>query len=181
MTERKAIIAASGVDGHCIRMTKEALYSGAEGLNGDRAVRMGANHDPFCMPYGKVVEAWVEPREDRHVLVARLFVEDNVKQLIHEESGEQLTLLDFARFPKPFNRRFENESNDQTQVQVDFVNFDNKQSFIRFIDEVNRIGDDINCSPGIGRKSLIPEPFIQIVLSHPEATQSHQRSDYGPS
>ena len=131
---------------------------------------MGANHDPFCMPYGKIVEAWVEPREDRHVLVARFYVEDQVQQLMYRQSGKRFALLDFANYPKPFKKWIADESNDQTEVHVDFVNFENKQRYGRFLDEVSKIGDDIKCGTGLGRKSLIPEPFIEIVLSHPEAS-----------
>ena len=169
MAEIIRIIARTGKDAHNVVLTKEALESAAEGVNGDRAVRMGANHDPFCMPYGKIVEAWVEPREYCHVLVARMYVEDHVKQLIREKTGEQLALLDFGKYPKPFNKVFKNESHDQTEVHVDFVNFDSKQNYVGFMDEVKNIGDGLSCGGGFGRKSLIPEPFIQIVLSDPEA------------
>ena len=169
MAEIDAIISATGRDAHNVVMTKEALDSAAEGMNGDRAVRMGANHDPFCMPCGKIVEAWVEPREDRHVLVARFYIEDSVRHLVHRETGEQLALLDFTDYPKPFNKRVEKVSRDKTEVHVDFVNFDSKQDYDGFLYEVNQI-DDLSCGGGFGRKSLIPEPFIHIVLSYPEAT-----------
>lgn len=169
MTERAAIIATTGVDAHRVLITKEALESMAEGMNGDRAVRMGANHDPFCMPCGKIVKAWVEPREDRHVLVARTYIEDNASYLVHSEFREQLTLLAFADFPKPFNRSFESVSSDKTEVLVDFVNFDSKQNYGRFLIEANQIDDGLSCGRGLGRKSLIPEPFIHIVLSHIDA------------
>lgn len=169
MAEIKAIIAKTGRDAHNVVLTKEALESAAEGVNGDRAVRMGANHDPFCMPYGKMIEAWVEPKENHHVLVARMYMEDNVQQLILQETGEQLALLDFAKYPKPFNKRSKNESHDKTEVHVDFVNFDSKENYGKFIDEVNNIDDGLSSGRGFGRKSLIPEPFIHFFLSHQEA------------
>ena len=169
MAETRSILARTGKDAHNVVFTKEALESAAEGANGDRAARMVANHDPFCMPYGKIVEAWVEPKGNHHVLVARMYVEDHVTQLIREKTGEQLALLDFAKYPKPFNKSFENESHDQTEVHVDFVNFDSKQNYDSFLNEVKKIGDGLSCGRGFGRKSLIPEPFIQIVLSNSEA------------
>ena len=168
MAELRRIMARTAKDAHNVVFTKEALESAAEGMNGDRAVRMGANHDPFCMPYGKIVEARVEPKENGHVLVARMYIEDHFMQLTREKTGEQLVLLDFAKYPKPFNKRFENESHDQTEVHVDFVNFESKHNYDKFIDEVNSIDDELSYGRGLGRKSLIPEPFIQIVLSHPE-------------
>lgn len=169
MAEIETIFAKSGRDAHNVVMTKEALDSAAAGANGDRAVRMGANHDPFCMPYGKIVKAWVEPREDCHVLVARVYMEDNVRHLVHMESREQFVLLDFADCPKPFNKGLENVSRDKTEVHVDFVNFDSKQDYDRFRTEANQIDDSFSCGRGFGRKSLIPEPFIHIVLSDPVA------------
>ena len=156
MAETRSILARTGKDAHNVVFTKDALESAAEGANGDRAARMVANHDPFCMPYGKIVEAWVEPKGSHHVLVARMYVEDNVTQLIREKTGEQLALLDFAKYPKPFNKSFENESHEQTEVHVDFVNFDSKQNYDSFLNEVKKIGDGLSCGRGFGRKSLIP-------------------------
>lgn len=169
MAEIETIFANSGRDAHNVVMTKEALDSAAAGANGDRAVRMGANHDPFCMPCGKIVEAWVEPRGDRHVLVARFYIEDSVRHLVHRATGEQLALLDFTDYPKPFSKRVEKVPRDKTEVHVDFVNFDSKQEYDRFLNEVDQIDDGLSCGRGFGRKSLIPEPFIQFVLSNPEA------------
>lgn len=169
MAEIEAIFAKTGRDAHNVVLTKEALESAAEGVNGDRAVRMTANHDPFCMPYGKMIEAWVEPKENHHVLVARIYTEDNVKHLVSQETGEQLALLDFAKYPKPFNKRSGNESHDKTEVNVDFANFASKENYDRFLNEVNNTDERLRSGRGVGRKSLIPEPFILIVLSNPEA------------
>ena len=90
MTEKVAIIATTGVDAHRVLFTKEALVSGVENINGDRAVWSGVNHDLFCMPLGKVTEAWVESHADRHFLLARIYYEDVMHPVVHLKTGTQL-------------------------------------------------------------------------------------------
>lgn len=170
MTEKVGVIATTGVDAHRVLITEETLISTVEGINGNRAVRSNVNHDLFCMPFGKVIEAWVEAHEDRHLLLARIFYEDEVKHAVHLETGTQLALLEFLEYPKPFVREFQSEPHDETRVNVDIANFDDWQKYSEFESDVGCIDDRIDCSSGLGRKSAIPEPIIQFVLSNLEAT-----------
>ena len=77
--------------------------------------------------------------------------------------------MEYLNHPKSFNKSVEQGSHDQTYVHVDLANFDNRQSYTGFTDEVSQIDDDMNCGLGYMRKSIVPEPFIQIVLSNLEA------------
>ena len=141
-----------------------------EGINGDRAVKSNVDHDLFCMPFGKVVNAWVEAHEDRHLLLARIFYEDEVKSAVHLKTGTQLALFEFSEHPKPFVREFQNGPQEETRVNVDIANFDDWQQYSEFENDVGSIDQRIACSFGLGRKSAVPEPIIQFVLSNPVAT-----------
>lgn len=122
------------------------------------------------MPLGKVTDAWVESHDDRHLLLARIYYEDAVQSAVHLKTGTQLTLFEFSEHPKPLVRAFQNGPQEQTRVYVDRANFDNWQKYNEFESDVNYIDDRIICSAGLGRKSAIPEPLLQFVLSNPEAT-----------
>lgn len=139
-------------------------------MSSDRAVWAGVNHDLFCMPIGKVTNAWVESQGDRHLLRARIYYEDAAPLEVHLKTGTQLALLEFSEHPKPLVRAFQNGPQEQTRVYVDRANFDDWQKVNEFESDVNYIDDRIICSAGLGRKSAIPEPLIQFVLSNPEAT-----------
>ena len=170
MTEKVRIIATTGVDAHRVLITKETLISSVEGINGDRAIKSIVDHDLFCMPFGKVMDGWVEAHEDRHFLLARVFYEDEVKLSVHPKTGTQLALFEFSEYSKPFVREFQNGPIEETRVNVDIANFDDWQKYSEFENDVGYIDERIACSSGLGRKSAIPEPFIQFVLSNPVAT-----------
>ena len=149
-----------------VRMTKESLDSATEQVNGDRAMPFTVQHDPFCLPIGKTTEAWVEPYENEHALMARTYFEDAFQNMTHKISEAQLVCLDFKDAPKPFIRRYENIGKNQFIVCVDWANFDSRQEVTEFTDDVGKIDDEIICG-NLGRYSLGPEPIIEFVLSNP--------------
>ena len=170
MVEYTARIAKSGLVKHgntTVRMPREVIESVPDQVNGERSLPILVEHDPYCMPIGKIKEAWVEPFEDEYVAMARFYVEDDARNMIHMRSGTELVYLEFASAPKPFVQQLKEADQSLVTVGVDLANFDNMQNHAAFIDAVNHIDDEINCE-FVGRHSLEPEPLIRIVLSHPE-------------
>ena len=150
-----------------VRIGREAIDSIPHQLNGERSLPFTIDHDPLCMPIGKTKEAWVEPLGDEYAAMARIHVEDGARSATHLKSGADLVYLDFADDPRPFIQRLETASESLVTVGVDLANFDNPQSHATFIDAIKKIDGEIVCK-NIGRHSAVPEPLIQLVLSHPE-------------
>lgn len=171
MTEHIARIAKTGVineGGVRVKITKEAIDSLAAAMNGDRvAPIIGPEHDPFCLPLGKIIEAWVEPLGNEFAVGARLYFEDDIKQLTHSASGTQIVLLNFNKAPKPFKRKIWNEEQSGILVNVDWANFDTKVQYDQFSGDIKQIDEEITCSNS-SRHSLVPEPIIQFVIANPE-------------
>ena len=150
-----------------VRLTREVIESVSDQVNGERSLPFSVEHDPYCMPIGKIKEAWVEPFEDEYVVMARIHVEDDAQSAIHMRSGTELVYLDFASAPKPFVQQFKKADQSLITVGVDLANFDNTQNHAAFTDAVNCIDEEITCE-FVGRHSLESEPLIRFVLSYPE-------------
>lgn len=148
-------------------ITKENLEEYVAFLNGDRAVPIIVEHDPFCMPISKFKEAWIEPSGDGHSVMARIHEEDSTQQLTHTLTGTQMVLLRFQDVPKPFMPTTEKIEADGVKVSIDLANFDSAKGYEDFSKDVNQIDEEIALE-GIGRHSLIPEPLLQIIISNPE-------------
>lgn len=154
-----------------IELTIESLESASELANGARSIPFTAGHDPFCMPIGKITETWGEPYEDEHALIARIYVEDDIRYLTHTAHGTQLVCLDFEDAPKPFKRAYVDIDENQIIVGADLTNFDSRQEFIEFTNDVDKIDDEITCK-SLGRLSIVPEPLIQFIVSNPELSSA---------
>lgn len=93
MVELTARIATTGLvkqGASTVRLTREAIESLADQVNGERSLPFSVEHDPYCMPIGKINEAWVEPFEDEYAAMARIYVEDDLLRAIHKRSGTKL-------------------------------------------------------------------------------------------
>ena len=171
MTEYNVRLAKTGVvneGGVRVMITKEAIESLVVATNGDRVVPIiGPEHDPFCLPLGKIIEAWVEPLDNEYAVGARLYFEDDVQQLTHTASETRLVLLNFKRAPKPFKRKIQNTEQSGITVGVDWANFDSKQQYDQFSNDIEQIDEEVTCS-NFSRHSLVPEPIIQFVITNPE-------------
>ena len=150
-----------------VRLTREVIESFSDQMNGERSFPLLLEHDPYCMPIGKIKEAWVEPFEDEYVVTARVHVEDDERSAIHMRSGTELVYLDFACASKPFVQQLKKADQSLVTVGVDLANFDNTQNHAAFIDAVNCIDEEVTCEL-VGRHSPEPEPLIRFVLSYPE-------------
>ena len=72
---RMATTAAVQVGDTYVQFTKESIEVTANQLNGKRALPFIVQHDPSCMPIGKVTDAWTEPFGPEHSLMARFYIE----------------------------------------------------------------------------------------------------------
>ncbi len=172
MTEIVAIVARTGVveqGGVRTRITKEAIESIPEQIGGDWAIPVVPDHDPFCLPIGKIREAWVEPHGDEYAVIARMHIEDDPSIEVHIRSGAELVHLNFEDCPKPFiQRRYGHTELPTVTLSVDLANFDDLEDYSEFANDVSLIDNRIICDSAIGRHSLVPEPLIKFVLSDPE-------------
>ena len=148
-------------------ITKEAIESMPEQIAGDRAIPVTPGHDPFCLPLGKVQNAWTEASGDECAVMGLIHFEDEYRIATHGKSGLELVVLDFEDDPRPFTRReFNNIEHQQDAVSVDLANFDALQDYTKFASDVELIDDELVCDHRIGRHELVPGPFIQVVLSN---------------
>ena len=121
------------------------------------------------MPYGKLMNAWLETREKRLAVVVRFTHHETARIEVHRSSGIELAILDFPENPKPFRKTAESGSQEHTIVSIDPANFDGAESFNRFTTDILTIDSSIVCDDGVVRKSIGPEPYLEILLSFQDA------------
>ena len=161
---RMATTAAVQVRDTYVQFTKESIESAANKLNGKRALPFIVQHDPSCMPLGKVTDAWIEPFGQEHSLMARFYIE-SAQAASHVPSSTKLVYLSFQNAPKPFILECKpTEDNSLTVVGVDRANFKDTSSRDAFLDAVADI-DSHFAFTEVGRHSLVPEPLIEFLLS----------------
>ena len=148
-----------------IRLAKEVIESTADQLNGERALPLNIDHNPLCMPVGKIGKAWVESFGNEYAVMAHIHVEENARDAVHIKSGTELVVLGFTEEPRPFFRAFKDVGENQVKVSVDLANFDSPENHATFVDAVKNIDDEIACG-NIGRYAAEPNPLIQLILSH---------------
>ena len=169
MTEYQGIVATT----HEIQrgsqktaFTKGQLEAAAEEIDGERGLPFTVEHDPFCLPIGKTIRAWVEPYEGEYALMAVTYVEDSPTYRTHPKTGTRLARLSFREAPKPFFRKFEGLKDNQVSVSIDLSNFDTLRDFREFERDAENIDETFSCRLE-ERHELIPEPIVQFVISNP--------------
>ena len=162
------VIEQAGVQ---VAFTKEALESLSEQANGECAAPIIVEHNPFCLPIGKTIEAWVEPFGNEYALMSRIYIEDNPQCTIHPESKVALAHLNFNHAPKPFlKRRVDSEESD-TALIIDLTSFADQEESDAFARELKAVDPKVSLQLG-GRFSLGPEPLIQLVISDAAVTST---------
>ena len=172
MSELFARVATTGIiqQGSVkVRFTREALESFPEQVAAGQAIPITVDHDPFCLPIGKVEEAWVEPFGEEYALVARIHIEDTYSVATHKRSGIDLVRLAFDDNTKPFgSRSYKKTEVRQDTLSVDLANFNSPQDYTAFANQVCAIDGTISCDNRIQRHAFGPEPYLHFVLSNPE-------------
>ena len=157
-----AVVEQGGVR---VSIAKEALDSLSDQVSGERALPFCVEHDPLCMPIGKVKEAWIERIGTEYAAMARVYVEDTVQELRHAMSGSRLVRLSFSKVPKPFVRELKRGQHDSIVMSIDRANLGSPATYNAFVDSVKAIDPEI-VQGSIGRRSLVPEPLIQFIVSN---------------
>ena len=167
------ILATTGVinrGAYSVSIAKEMLEDGISQINGSSAIPLIPDHDPLCMPIGKMKGAWLEEREDGEwMLLGRTYVDDEpmiltIGQGDDNDTPRELAILRFPDDPRPFKSRFDWFSTSLA-TGVEIANFRDHQSFDSFRDDVIEGGQDISVF-NLERHEFGPEPFIQFVISH---------------
>ena len=125
MAEHIARMAATGVinqGGTRIKITREAIESMVSSVDSQRALPFIVEHDPSCMPIGKVTELWAEPFENEYAAMGRVYMEESARAITHVRSGMRLVCLDFAEAPQPFVRKPRGDIDSALAIAVDRAN-----------------------------------------------------------
>ena len=153
-----------------VQMTLDAIRSVVAQVSGERAIPLSVEHDPFCLPIGKVVEAWVEPLGNEHIAKGRIYIENPQLMKNRIDPTIELVRFNFANYPKPFQRRsYKPSDRNHDLVSVDLNNFANLKNYDAFAREVSMFDQSIICNHGIRRHSIDPAPLIEFITS-PHAT-----------
>lgn len=164
VVKQRAIIATTHIDAHNTRITREALEGAAEDVNKGSRPIYTIEHDITAPPIGKVLEAWVEPRNDGEyqlVVTQELFeqtlwttLEDGTKLFKQESETDHL----------PFTDHYAEDSAGY-ELSYDPVNFDSRAESKSFINQVKAEAGVEFIEKEFGRKSAIPDAELVIKVA----------------
>ena len=151
-----------------LRISTEAITSLEEQANGDRAIRSILEHDPHYFPLGKITEVSVEEKEDHFVV--RTIIDDTheARHFHHQGTNAAMVEVTFTNDPRPFVQKESSGQDATIEVEADLANFQDPRSFNEFVTEVVGSSDLADHAGLMVRRSLIPEPLIQFMISYPE-------------
>ncbi|MBU3217526.1 hypothetical protein LL033_21975 [Clostridium estertheticum] len=158
----KGIGATTHIDGHNMKMSKEALESAADQINkSGRVPSVGLNHDKTIMPFGKIIEAEVSIMDDgEYKIEITQEIFENAKVLEFND-GEKYIEQKSESDKRPFVE--DNLNIDKIGLGYDLVNFESQEALDEFLlsltDEY-----DIELQLFV-RKQLIPDPEIIFAIS----------------
>jgi hypothetical protein len=160
----KAIAATTHIDKQNMRITKEALENAAKDIRESGAVpAMKIEHDTIIPPIGKVIDGWVEKREDgEYQLVVIQEVFSGFSEVTLPD-GSTAFLESSDSDERPFVVEKETDLLNDLKIYVDYANFESEDDYKKFRDEIKEVGE---FEEGvIGRKSFIPDPEMIIAIS----------------
>ena len=160
----KAIAATTHIDKQNMRITKEALENAAKDIRESGTVpAMKIEHDTIIPPIGKVIDGWVEKREDGEyqlVIIQEVFSSFSEVTL---PDGSTAFLESSDSDERPFVVEKETHLLNDLKISVDYANFESEDDYKKFRDEIKEVGE---FEEGvIGRKSFIPDPEMIIAIS----------------
>lgn len=157
------LLATTHVDGHGMRMSKEALDQAAAQINGPIVPGMGIEHDITLPPIGKLVKAEVRQLPDGEFGVFGeylLYDPENTKEILLP-NGET-AYVDTWTDTRPFADKHE-EIPSEIEYAYDPTNFQTENEMEKFQEELREEGP--NQQELLLRKSLISDPEFIIKLS----------------
>jgi len=161
---RRIVMSSTHIDKHRTKMTKEALESGLEFINGDRKPRLGLEHNQTLPPLGRINNGEVVQGDDgEYYLVADQEFFD-IQESIILSNGLALIIESFSDKNFPFVE-CEFEEIDKIKIKYDFVNFESYQKGKEFITELQKNSEVEFDGSVFSRKSAIPDPEIIIRIT----------------
>ena len=147
---------------------EEALEDFRTTINGDEAVRQNLNHDPRFFPIGKIREARKEQSNGSTHLYATLDDTHTTRKSKYPGVKQNLLTVTFPNDERPFAL---DRSTDVVGVDVrtdprNFSSSDSHRQFQRWVSERSEV---ITAGEAF-RLSEVPEPLIQFIVNHKEAT-----------
>lgn len=162
-------VASSGRDIHGDLITEEAVRLIVDSINNDdRVAKIGIEHDPFCMPQGKVLRASTARERNKLVAKCDAIVHDAPLSLQDNDTQQDLVALFFDEHPQRFKRTAVGEWSEQCKITVNPTSFSSQQDAVRFLKDCASI-DGLALNPYMVRKFPTPEPMISVLLCDPEA------------
>ena len=153
-----------------MKCVKSSLEKGVTELNGPFAHPMHVNHDPLCMPLGKLKSAWISQLEDNEWALCAQIYEDSepVSLTLDRHTGaddrEDMVALTFPDDRRPFPL-FQKVDPTTLSVVADRVNFRDAASFESFRNNIVQDHEDVSMGE-VGRRALVPEPLIEFFVNH---------------
>ncbi len=159
MKRTKITLSSTHIDSHGMMMTKSALESGLEFINGNRKVRMGLEHDMTLPPLGRINDAQViRGVDDEYYLTAYQEFFDK-RELVTLETGETLISESFNEGGTPFTEAKEYEPKG-IEISVDPVNFEKLEHSRAFYNRLKQTTELEISNIDIIRKAQILDPEI---------------------
>lgn len=158
------ILATTHTDRHSMRMTREALEGAAQQINRGSRPLLTVEHDLSLPPYGKVMKAWVEPRDDGEY---QLVVENEIfDEVLWTKLGDgtQLFKQESDSDRHPFMDRYA-EVIDEIFLSYDWTNFESEEDIQQFLQEIKSQSKLEFTSNVFGRKSYIPDPEFLVGIA----------------
>ena len=160
----KIVLSTTHVDRHGSRMSKEALESAIDLINGDVKPRLGLEHDMTLPPLGRINDAKVIQGEDGEYYLVGHYEYYEIRESISLKDGSTLIKERFNDEKHKF-AEVRDEILDQTRISFDRVNFEEFEDADKFIEELKEETEIEFTSRELMRKSFIPDPEIVIELS----------------
>jgi hypothetical protein len=161
---KKIVLSTTHVDRHGTKMSKEALESAIDLINGSVKPRLGLEHDMTLPPLGRINDAEVIQGDDgEHYLVGHYEYYEK-REAISLKDGSILIKEKFIDETHKF-AEVEKDAPDITRILFDRVNFEEYEDADKFIEELKEETEVEFSSIEIMRKSFIPDPEIVIELS----------------
>ena len=170
LVEVKVSLARSGVVVHGVVMSKAAVESLVESINVPTdAVRIGVEHNPRFMPFGKLTAATLVEDGDEYVASATGVMNYSPQPLLHRSTRAELILLDFPDDRRPFKRFGEMVDGDKVVVGADPANLSEEERHA-FENDLAALSGVSSETRMMVRHSLEPGVLLELVVSHPMET-----------
>ena len=156
--------ATTHIDAHNQRITREALVQSAKDISTGEKPMLTLMHDMTIPPFGKMLTATVEPRDDGEY---QLVIEGEIfdEAVWTNVQGVKLFKQESDTDASPFVDGYKETSSDRYEIAVDGMNFESYDAVSSFMQQLKEETGVDFVESDFGRKSAIPDPEIIITLA----------------